>query len=139
MSLRSRASFTRPLTVIQRMEAAAQQQYLGKIKALEDSLQQSQEKLQEIQKGKPGAAGATSSTILTPEQQVEIDNFRKKATETRVELKDLRKNLRVETERLQFWTKVVNIGLVPLLVALTGLALAFAQRRRTAAVARRSA
>jgi ABC-type uncharacterized transport system involved in gliding motility auxiliary subunit len=139
MSLRSRASFTRPLTVIAKMEGEAQQQYLGKIKALEDSLQQTQEKLQEIQKGKPGATGATSSTILTPEQQVEIDNFRKKAAETRIELKDLRKNLRVETERLQFWTKVVNIGLVPLLVALTGLALAFAQRRRTAAVARRSA
>jgi ABC-type uncharacterized transport system involved in gliding motility auxiliary subunit len=136
MTLRSRASFTRPLTVIQRMEAEAQQQYLGKIKTLEDSLQQSQEKLQELQKGKPGTA---TSTILTPEQQVEIDNFRKKAAETRVELKEVRKNLRVETDRLQFWTKVVNIGLVPLLVALIGLGLAFARGRRTAAVARRAA
>jgi ABC-type uncharacterized transport system involved in gliding motility auxiliary subunit len=136
MTLRSRASFSRPLTVIQHMEASAQQQYLGKIKALEDSLQQSQEKLQELQKGK---AGPTQSTILTAEQQAEIDNFRKKAAETRVELKDVRKNLRVETDRLQFWTKLVNIGVVPLLVALAGLALAFAQRRRAAAVARRSA
>jgi ABC-type uncharacterized transport system involved in gliding motility auxiliary subunit len=136
MSLRSRASFSRPLTVIARMESQAQQQYLGKIKALEDSLQQSQEKLQEIQKGKPGAG---TSTILTAEQQAEIDNFRKKAGETRVELKDVRKNLRMDTDRLQFWTKVVNIGLVPLLVALTGLILAFAQRRRTASVARGTA
>ena len=135
MSLRSRASFTRPLTVIQRMEAQAQQQYLGKIKALEDSLNQTQEKLQALQKGKPGAA---TSTILTPEQQVEIDNFRKKAAETRVELKEVRKNLRVETDRLQFWTKVVNIGLVPLLVALTGLGLALVKRRRAAAAARRA-
>jgi hypothetical protein len=70
---------------------------------------------------------------------VEIDNFRKKAAETRVELKEVRKNLRVETDRLQFWTKVVNIGLVPLLVALIGLGLAFARGRRTAAVARRAA
>jgi ABC-type uncharacterized transport system involved in gliding motility auxiliary subunit len=137
MSLRSRASFTRPLTVISQMESQAQQQYLGKIKALEDSLQQSQEKLQEIQKGKPGAAGA--STILTPEQQAEIDNFRKKAAETRVELKEVRKNLRVDTDRLQFWTKVGNIALVPLLITIVGLAVAIAQRRRTAAAARRSA
>jgi ABC-type uncharacterized transport system involved in gliding motility auxiliary subunit len=136
MSLRSRASFTRPLTVIQRMESQAQQQYLGKIKGLEDTLNQTQEKLQELQKGKPGAGAAT---ILTPEQQAEIDNFRKKSAETRVELKDVRKNLRVETDRLQFWTKVINIGLVPLLIALTGLALAIAQRRRTAAAARRAA
>ncbi|HUP95051.1 MAG TPA: GldG family protein [Burkholderiales bacterium] len=133
MSLRSRASFTRPLTVIQRMEAQAQQQYLGKIKALEDTLNQSQEKLQELQKGKPAAG---TSSILTPEQQAEIDNFRKKAAETRVALKDVRKNLRVESEQLQFWTKVANIAIVPLLVALLGLGLAVAKRRRAAAAAR---
>jgi hypothetical protein len=45
----------------------------------------------------------------------------------------LRKNLRVESESLQFWTKVVNIGVVPLLVALLGLGLALARRRRTVA------
>jgi hypothetical protein len=117
------------------MEAQAQQQYLGKIKGLEDNLNQTQEKLQEIQKGKPGAA---TSSILTAEQQAEIDNFRKKTVETRAELKEVRKNLRLETDRLEFWTKVVNIGLVPLLVALTGLALAYGKRRRAIAAARRS-
>ncbi len=126
ISLRSRASFTRPLTVIRQMEAEAQQAYLGKIKQLEDSLQQTQEKLQALQKGQ----GTTQGTILTPEQQAEIENFRKKAIETRGELKELRKNLRTETESLMFWTKVVNIGLVPLLVALIGLTLAAAKRRR---------
>ena len=135
MALRSRASFTKPLTVIRTMEAQAQQQYLGKIKQLEDSLNQTQEKLQELQKGKPGAG---TSTILTAEQQAEIDNFRKQTIQTRAELKEVRKNLRVETDRLEFWTKVVNIGLVPLLVALTGLALAYSKRRRARAAARRA-
>ena len=55
-----------------------------------------------------------------------------------INLAALRKNLRVETDRLQFWTKVVNIGLVPLLVALTGLGLALVKRRRAAAAARRA-
>jgi ABC-type uncharacterized transport system involved in gliding motility auxiliary subunit len=126
ISLRSRASFSRPLTVLREMEAQAQQQYLGKIKELEDSLNQTQENLQKLQKSK---AGVTSS-ILTAEQQAELDNFRKKAAEARLALKQLRKNLRVETDTLEFWTKVVNIGLVPLLVALAGLALALARRRR---------
>jgi ABC-type uncharacterized transport system involved in gliding motility auxiliary subunit len=126
ISLRSRASFSRPLTVLREMEAQAQQQYLGKIKELEDSLNQTQENLQKLQKSK---AGVTSS-ILTAEQQAELDNFRKKAAEARLALKQLRKNLRVETDTLEFWTKVVNIGLVPLLVALAGLALAMARRRR---------
>jgi ABC-type uncharacterized transport system involved in gliding motility auxiliary subunit len=136
MGLRSRASFTRPLTVIQQMQASAQEQYLGKIKELEDSLNQTQEKLQDLQRGK----GVTSSTtILTPEQQAEIDNFRKKSVEIRAELKDVRKNLRVDTDRLEFWTKVVNIALVPLLVAIAGLVLAVAKRRRAARTAARPA
>lgn len=126
IGLRSRAAFTKPLTVIREMEARAQQQYLGKIKELEDSLNQTQEKLKEIQKAK----GGVTSSILTAEQQTELDNFRKTAVETRRVLKELRKNLRVETDRLEFWTKVINIGLVPLLVAIAGLALALVKRRR---------
>ena len=126
ITLRSRASFSRPLTVIQELEARAQQSYLGKIKELEDNLNQTQEKLQGLQKTRSGA----SSAILTPEQQAELENFRKKATETRRDLKELRKNLRVETDNLELWTKVVNIGLVPLLIALAGLVLALAKRRR---------
>ena len=129
ISLRSRAAFTRPLTVIRDMEMRAQQSYLGKIKELEDSLNQTQEKLQSLQKTRGGA----QATILTPEQQAEIENFRKKAAEARKDLKELRKNLRVETDTLEFITKIINIGLVPLLVALAGLALALVQRRRVRA------
>ena len=113
------------------MEAQAQQSYLGKIKALEDTLNQTTEKLQALQKGTRRRA---SGAILTPEQQAEIENFRKKAIETRKELKDLRKNLRVETDTLQFWTKVVNIALVPLLVTLLGMVLAIVRRRKRRAV-----
>jgi len=130
ITLRSRAGFSRPLTVIRKMEAEAQQSYLGKIKALEDSLNKTQEKLQALQKGRANA----SSAILTPEQQAEIENFRKKAVETRKGLKELRKNLRVKTDTLEFWTKVINIGLVPLLIALLGMALALIKRRKRGAV-----
>jgi len=129
ISLRSRAAFSRPLTVVREMEAQAQQQYLGKIKELEDSLNQTQEKLQSLQK----ARGSATSTILTAEQQAELENFRKKAVDTRLELKELRKNLRVETDRLELWTKAINIALIPLLVALAGLVLALARRGRARA------
>jgi len=108
------------------MEARAQQSYLGKIKELEDSLNKTQENLQALQKTKAGP----QNTILTAEQQGEIEKFRKKAAETRRDLKQLRKNLRVETDMLEFWTKVFNIGLVPLLVALAGIVLAIGRRRR---------
>jgi len=129
INLRSRAAFSRPLTVIKQMEARAQETYLGKIKALEDTLNQTTEKLQALQKGGKSAT-ASGGAILTPEQQAELDNFRKKSVETRKELKEVRKNLREETETLQLWTKVINIALVPLLVMLLGVTLAIIKRRR---------
>lgn len=132
ISLRSRAAFTRPLTVIRDMEMRAQQAYLGKIKELEDDLNKTQETLQSLQKSRGGA----QATIMTAEQQAELDEFRKRAVETRKELKDLRRNLRVETDTLEFWTKVVNIGLIPLLVALAGLLLALLKRSRARAGAK---
>jgi ABC-type uncharacterized transport system involved in gliding motility auxiliary subunit len=127
--LRSRAAFTRPLTVIQQMESRAQQNYLGKIKELEDTLQQTQEKLTALQKQRGGA----QSSIMSPEQQTEVENFRKKTAETKRDLKDLRKNLREESEQLQFWTKLINIGTVPLLVVILGVVLALSRRRKVVA------
>jgi ABC-type uncharacterized transport system involved in gliding motility auxiliary subunit len=128
ITVRGRAVALRPFTVIRDMEAEAQQAYTGRLKELETQLQQATEKLQALQKQR--APGQQSSTILTPEQQAEIEKFRQSSAEARRELKEVRKDLRAESESLQFWTKVINIGLVPLLVALAGLALAIYRRRR---------
>src|SRR5438874_12005506 len=130
ISLRSRATAFRPLTVVRELEAQAQQQYFGKIQALEDELQKTNAKLQELQKAQGAAKGGQ---ILTPEQQAELERFRKRVAETRLELKEVRKNLRQDAEALVFWTKVVNIALMPILVALAGLAIALIRRRRMAA------
>jgi hypothetical protein len=45
-------------------------------------------------------------------------------------LKEVRRNLRKDTDALQFWTKVVNIGAMPVVVALFGVILAMAKYRR---------
>jgi len=130
IKLRGRASAARPFTVIRDMEAKAQQAYLGKIKELEDNLGQTQEKLNALQKGKGQGAGA----ILSAEQQTELENFRRKAAETRLALKEVRRELRADSEALQFWTKVLNIALMPLVVAIAGIGLAVLRRRRTPAL-----
>jgi ABC-type uncharacterized transport system involved in gliding motility auxiliary subunit len=129
ISLRSRSASFRPLTVVRELEAEAQKQYFGKIQSLEDELQKTTAKLQELQKAQGGAG--TSAQILTPEQQTEIERFRKTVAETRLALKEVRKNLRQDAEGLVFWTKVANIVLMPLLVALAGLAFALIRRSRT--------
>jgi ABC-type uncharacterized transport system involved in gliding motility auxiliary subunit len=128
ISLRSRADAFRPLTVVREMQARAQEQYLGRLKALEDDLQKTTGKLQELQKS--GGAAAKGALIMTPEQQAEIEKFRTRVTETRRELKELRKNLRQDAEALVFWTKLLNIALMPLLVVLAGLAVFLVRKRK---------
>lgn len=135
LSLKSRASAFRPLTVVREMEAQAQAQYFGKIKQLEDEIQKTTDNLQKLQKGSgaaAGAKGASAGQILSPEQQLEMENFRKRVAETKRSLKELRKNLRQDSERLVFLTKVANIAAMPLLVALLGLVIALLRRRQQA-------
>ncbi len=136
ISLRARAGAFRPLTVIRRIEAEAQKQYLGKIQALEDELQKTSEKLQGLQKSQ---GAAKNSQILSAEEQTEIDSFRVRAAETKRELKEVRKTLRRDAESVVFWTKLVNIALMPLLVALAGLAVALLRRRRARAAVKERA
>ena len=126
ISLRTRATASRPFTVIREMEARAQQRYLGKIKELEGSLAQAQEKLGALQKQKtPGQAA-----ILSAAQQAELESFRGKAATIRRELKEVRRELRADSEALEFWTKVANIAAMPILIVLAGLVLGYMRRRK---------
>jgi ABC-type uncharacterized transport system involved in gliding motility auxiliary subunit len=126
ISLRTRATASRPFTVIREMEARAQQRYLGKIKELEGGLAQAQQKLGALQKQKTAGQAA----ILSAAQQAELENFRGKAVTIRRELKEVRRELRADSEALEFWTKVGNIAAMPILVVLAGLILGFARRRK---------
>ncbi len=128
ISLRSRAAAFRPLTVVRELEAEAQKEYFGRIQALEEEKQKTQARLQELQKAQ-GSGAAKGAQILSPEQQAELERFKKTYIETNLALKELRKNLRQDAEALVFWTKVANIAFMPLLVALIGLLIAFFRRR----------
>jgi ABC-type uncharacterized transport system involved in gliding motility auxiliary subunit len=128
ISLRSRAASFRPLTVVRELEAEAQKQYFGRIKALEDELQKTTAKMEELQKSQ-GPAGKAGQ-IISAEQQQELERFKKTVAETRLALKEVRRNLRQDAEGLVFWTKVTNIALMPVLVALAGLLVALVRRRR---------
>jgi ABC-type uncharacterized transport system involved in gliding motility auxiliary subunit len=129
ISLRSRTASFRPLTVVRELEAEAQKQYFGKIRALEEELQKTTARLQELQKSQ---GAGKSAQLMSPEQQAELERFRKQVAATRLELKEVRKTLRQDAEALVFWTKVVNIALMPLLVALIGLLVALLRRSRLA-------
>jgi len=108
------------------MQVKAQQAYTGKIKDLEENLQKTKESLQALQKSK---TDAQSAAILSKEQQAQIDQFKVQESQTRLELRNLRKDLRIESETLQFWVKMINIGLVPLLLFVLWGGLVFSRKR----------
>src|SRR5438094_6549216 len=129
IGVRSRATLNRPFTVVKNMEERAQESYRSKIKGLEASLSEAQQKLNELQRTKEKG----QRFILSPEQQQELARFRQKEAEAKKELKQVRKNLRREVDSLEDRLKWVNILAMPFIVSLSGIGLAVYKRKRTAA------
>jgi len=126
IAVRSRASRERPFTVVQKMQADADANYRTKIKEVENSLAETQRNLSELQKSKEGG----QRFILSPEQQQELVNFRKKEADAKVQLKQMRKQLRSEIDSLENRVKWLNIAGMPIAVVLAGFGLAVMKRRR---------
>src|SRR6266571_312356 len=118
IAVRSRATLNRPFTVVKKMEERAQESYRSKIKELEASLSETQQKLNELQRTKEKG----QRFILSPEQQQEVAKFRQKEAEAKKELKQVRKNLRRDVDSLEDQLKWVNILAMPLIVSLSGIA-----------------
>ena len=129
IGVRSRAALNRPFTVVKRMEERAQESYRSKIKELEASLSETQQKLNELQRTKEKG----QRFVLSPEQQQEVTKFREKEGRVKKELKDVRKALRRDIDSLENRLKWANIATMPLLVSLSGIGLALYKRKRIAA------
>jgi ABC-type uncharacterized transport system involved in gliding motility auxiliary subunit len=129
ISVRSRATTSRPFTRIEAMEAKAEEANQSKINEFEQSKQDTEQKLAELQKNN----GQSQRFILSPEQQAEIEKLQKKVVETNQALKQQRKELKRDTDSLENRLKWGNIIGMPLLVAASGVGLAFIKRKRTSA------
>lgn len=129
IAVRSRASRERPFTVVKKMQADAEASYRSKIKELEDTVADTQRKIGQLQSGKQEG----QRFILSPQQQEELENFRKKEAESKTQLKDVRKKLRADIDSLENRIKWIDIAGMPALVALTGLAFAVVKRKRSGA------
>jgi ABC-type uncharacterized transport system involved in gliding motility auxiliary subunit len=127
IAVRSRASRERPFTVVKQLQADAEANYRTKIKELESNLAETQRRVNELQKSKEGG----QRFILSPEQQQELANFRKKEAEAKVQLKQMRKELRAEIDSLENRIKWLNIAGMPAAVVLAGFGFAAMKRKRT--------
>jgi ABC-type uncharacterized transport system involved in gliding motility auxiliary subunit len=129
ISVRSRATSSHPFTRIEQMQAKAEEISQDKINEYEQTLQETQQKVAELQKNKEQG----QRYIFSPEQQAELKKLQEKEGETKVALKLEQKKLRHDIDAMENKVKWGNIVAMPLLVAFFGLGLAGIKRKRTSA------
>ena len=130
ISVRNRGAFTRPFTLIVALEQRAERAFRAKEQELMARLEETERRLVEIEESNQG----NDSLILTDAQRDELVGFRQERVRIRKELREVRRQLRADIEALESWLKFANIGLVPTLIGIGGLAagLLRIRRRRTA-------
>lgn len=137
ISIRARARFARPFDKVVRIRDEAEVKYLAEQKALENKLADTQRRITELQRERPGSG----DLILSPEQEAELQRFNQVLLDTRKELRRLQHTMHRDIERLGTMLKFVNIGLIPLVVSLAAAALGVyrVQRRRARTLPREAA
>jgi ABC-type uncharacterized transport system involved in gliding motility auxiliary subunit len=133
ISVRNRGSFVRPFKRVDALRQQAELKFRRKEQELIDRLEATEQKLVDLEEKKQG----TDALTLTDEQQKELLQFRQERLRIRKDLRDVRHGLRRDIEDLEDRLKFLNIGVVPLLVALSGVGVAGwrARRRRRALAA----
>jgi ABC-type uncharacterized transport system involved in gliding motility auxiliary subunit len=132
ISLRTRASNDRPFTVVQQLQAQAQAQFQEEADALQAKLTDTENHLHALEQGGSTDGKPSTGITLSSAQQTEINKFRADVAATRMQLREVQHSLRREVDALGTLLEVINIVLVPLLVAAFALLLAILRRRRRA-------
>lgn len=128
ISIRGRATSQRPFTTVDALRRAADERFRAKEQELQKELSETERKINDLQSSK----SKDQALVLSPEQKAEIDNFMKRKVEIRKELRDVRRQLDADIERLGSKLKFLNIVLVPLLLTLAALGYAVWKRRGAA-------
>ena len=133
ISVRNRGTFTRPFTRVVALKQRAERAFRAKEQELIAQLEETERRLVELEESNQG----NDALILTDAQRDEMVRFRQERVRIGKDLREVRRQLRTDIEALESWLKFANIGLVPILIGLTGLAAGLLQlrRRRTAATA----
>ncbi len=134
IGLRSRGQSARPFVLVQEIQRDAETRFRAKEKELTEKLRDTEKKLSELQSQGQDQAGGRA--MLSKAQQEAIDQFRGDLLVTRKELRNVQQDLRSDIQSLETWIKFLNIGLIPILVAVAAVLIGLARtRKRRASVA----
>ncbi|MEM7053708.1 MAG: hypothetical protein AAF446_04080, partial [Pseudomonadota bacterium] len=125
ISVRTRATSSRPFVLVDDLRREAEADLRSTEQRLELELLETENRLTELQQ----ARGDADLSILTPEQEAEIDRFVEQRLEIRRQLRQVRRELDQDIEALGTRIKMLNIVAMPLLVTVLALFVAWRRRR----------
>ncbi|NND64993.1 MAG: hypothetical protein HKM24_03415 [Gammaproteobacteria bacterium] len=115
IGVRGRKTFQRPFKVVENLRSEAEEAFRATEERLQNELRETETKLTELQSQR---SGEDNLMIMTAQQSAEIKRFQDRQAEVRKELRKVRHSLNKDIEALGKNLKVINIGLVPLLLTL---------------------
>lgn len=108
LAVRSRAQFSRPFTLVDRLRRTAQERYAQKEQQLQQRLALTEQKLAQLQ--------AQGRAISEPEQQAALQQSVQDRLQLRKELREVRYQLSADIESLGTTIKVFNIAVMPFIL-----------------------
>jgi len=126
---RSRPSSRRPFTVLEEMRSQAQERYADKFMELQSMQQELSAEISQLR----ATAHEDGTVLISPDRDSEIKEKIAALTDVERQLREIQKQLRSDEEQLEATLTWANILTMPLIVAISGLAVAIARRFRTAA------
>jgi ABC-type uncharacterized transport system involved in gliding motility auxiliary subunit len=129
ISVRGRASFTRPFERVDRLRRTAEARFRAKEQELEQQLRDTEDRLTALR----SKGGKQAALIITPEQEREVEHFQTEKLRIRKELRAVRAGLDADIKGLGTELKILNIIVVPALFAAVALLVAAWRRSRRVA------
>lgn len=126
IGVRTRATSSRPFATVEALKRSADDRFRAKEQELQTQLGETERKLTELQ----GARGDQGSTLLSAEQQLELQRFQEEKLRIRRELRQVRRQLDADIQALGARLKFINIAGVPLLLTFGAAGFAFWRSRR---------
>ncbi|MCF6287674.1 MAG: Gldg family protein [Proteobacteria bacterium] len=117
INIRGRKNSARPFTKVQELQKASDKKFREQENVLQQRLRETEQKLNQIQREK----GQQDRLIMSQEQEQELKKFQQEKLEVRTKLREVRRNLDKDIQDLGSKLKIINIGLVPLIITLLGI------------------
>ena len=113
IDLRNKEAPFRPFVVVQKLQAEAEQKYLGQEQQLQTQLDETLAKIQNL------SGGRDAETVdLSDKQLMELANFQLEVEKKRQQLREVRRNLSKDIDTLANQINILNTFLIPILLIL---------------------